>query len=160
MNSFKLNVVILLKIDDTDRKILELLTHDGRMSYAEIGKELNLSRVSVRERVNQMRKAGVIEKFSVVIDSEAAGKTVSAFFEVDCEPAYLVKVAEKLVNSPSVASCYQMTGPSTLHMHVLVEDFPSLEKFINNELYGIKGISRVESHILLRRFKSRSGLKL
>jgi Lrp/AsnC family transcriptional regulator, leucine-responsive regulatory protein len=66
MNSFKVNVVILLKIDDTDRKILELLTQDGRMSYAEIGKELNLSRVSVRERVNQMRKAGVIEKFSVV----------------------------------------------------------------------------------------------
>lgn len=53
-----------------------------------------------------------------------------------------------------------VTGPSTLHMHVLVEDFSSLEFFINIELYGIEGISRVESHILLRRFKSRSGLKL
>lgn len=130
------------------------------MSYAEIGKELNISRVSIRDRVHQMMEAGIIEKFSVVINSEMVGKTVSAFFEVDCEPAYLVTVAEKLVNNPSVASCYQMTGPSTLHMHVLVEDFPSLESFINNELYGIEGITRVESHILLRRFKSRSGLKL
>lgn len=130
------------------------------MSYAEIGKELNISRVSIRDRVHQMMEAGIIEKFSVVINSELVGKTVSAFFEVDCEPAYLVTVAEKLVNNPSVASCYQMTGPSTLHMHVLVEDFPSLESFINNELYGIEGITRVESHILLRRFKSRSGLKL
>ncbi|KSU83263.1 MULTISPECIES: Lrp/AsnC family transcriptional regulator [Fictibacillus] len=149
-----------MKLSETDRKILELLSQNGRMSYAEIGKELNISRVSIRDRVHQMMEAGIIEKFSVVINSELVGKTVSAFFEVDCEPAYLVTVAEKLVNNPSVASCYQMTGPSTLHMHVLVEDFPSLESFINNELYGIEGITRVESHILLRRFKSRSGLKL
>lgn len=149
-----------MKLSETDRKILDLLVKNGRMSYADIGKEINVSRVSVRERVHQMMDAGIIEKFSVVINSEMVGKTVSAFFEVDCEPAYLVTVAEKLVNNPSVASCYQMTGPSTLHMHVLVEDFTSLENFINNELYGIEGITRVESHILLRRFKSRSGLKL
>lgn len=149
-----------LKVDETDRKILDLLSDNGRMSYSDIGKRLNLSRVSVRERVNQMMENGVIEKFSVVINSEMAGKKVSAFFEVDCEPAYLVQVAETLINNPNVASCYQMTGPSTLHTHVLVEDFRRLEQFINEELYALEGISRVSSHILLRRFKSRTGLKL
>ncbi|MFH5778045.1 Lrp/AsnC family transcriptional regulator [Heyndrickxia oleronia] len=149
-----------MKIDDTDRKIMELLTDNGRMSYADIGKQLNLSRVAVRERVNQLINNGVIEKFTAVINSEKVGKHVSAFFEVDCEPAFLVEVAQKLAEHPSVASCYQMTGPSTLHMHVLVDDFSSLENFINNELYGLQGITRVESNILLRRFKSRSGLKL
>ncbi|MBU5212171.1 Lrp/AsnC family transcriptional regulator [Heyndrickxia sp. FSL K6-6286] len=149
-----------MKIDDTDRKIMELLTDNGRLSYADIGKQLNLSRVAVRERVNQLINNGVIEKFTAVINSEKVGKHVSAFFEVDCEPAFLVEVAQKLAEHPSVASCYQMTGPSTLHMHVLVDDFSSLENFINNELYGLQGITRVESNILLRRFKSRSGLKL
>ncbi|MEH7224606.1 Lrp/AsnC family transcriptional regulator [Bacillus sp. JJ1566] len=149
-----------MKIDETDKKILELLTINGRMSYVDIGKELGLSRVSIRERVNQLIEKGVIEKFSVVINSEKVGKGVSAFFEVDCDPASLVRVAETLANNPSVASCYQMTGPSTLHMHVLVEDFAKLEKFINEELYSLDGITRVESHILLRRFKSRTGLKL
>ncbi len=149
-----------MKIDDIDRRILQLLTENGRASYVDIGKELNLSRVSVRERVNQLIEGGVIERFSVVINSEKVGKGVSAFFEVDCEPAYLVEVAQNLADNPSVASCYQMTGPSTLHMHVLVDDFIALEKFINNELYSLEGITRVESHILLRRFKSRNGLKL
>ncbi|WP_079505241.1 Lrp/AsnC family transcriptional regulator [Mesobacillus jeotgali] len=147
-------------IDETDRMILQLLSENGRMSYVDIGKELNLSRVSIRERVNQLIEGGVIEKFSVVINSEKVGKSVSAFFEVDCEPSSLVRVAETLANNPSVASCYQMTGPSTLHMHVLVEDFIRLENFINEELYSLEGITRVESHILLRRFKSRTGLKL
>jgi len=149
-----------MKVDEIDRKILALLTENGRISYADIGKELHLSRVAVRERVKYLEENGVIEKYSVVINSEAIGMNVSAFFEVDCEPAYLVSVAESLANNPSVASCYQMTGPSTLHMHVLVEDFTSLEKFINNELYAVEGISRVESQIMLRRFKSRTGMKL
>ncbi|EDL64953.1 Lrp/AsnC family transcriptional regulator [Bacillus sp. SG-1] len=149
-----------MKIDDVDRKILQILTENGRTSYVDIGKELGLSRVSVRERVNQLIEGGVIERFSVVINSEKVGKSVSAFFEVDCEPAYLVEVAENLVDLPAVASCYQMTGPSTLHMHVLVEDFSALENFVNKELYALEGITRVESHILLRRFKSRNGLKL
>ncbi|MCM3665176.1 Lrp/AsnC family transcriptional regulator [Mesobacillus subterraneus] len=149
-----------MNIDETDRMILQLLSENGRMSYVDIGKQLNLSRVSIRERVNQLMEQGVIEKFSVVINSEKVGKSVSAFFEVDCEPSSLVRVAETLANNPSVASCYQMTGPSTLHMHVLVEDFIRLENFINEELYSLEGITRVESHILLRRFKSRTGLKL
>ncbi|MDF0726584.1 Lrp/AsnC family transcriptional regulator [Cytobacillus sp. S13-E01] len=149
-----------MKLDETDKKILQLLTENGRMSYVDIGKELSLSRVSIRERVNHLIENGIIEKFSVVINSEKVGKGVSAFFEVDCEPSSLVRVAEALANNPQVASCYQMTGPSTLHMHVLVEDFSKLEHFINEELYALEGITRVESHILLRRFKSRTGLKL
>lgn len=153
-------VVGKLKIDEIDRKIIKLLTENGRMSYVDIGKELELSRVAVRERVNQLISEGVIERFTVVVNSEKVGRAVSAFFEVDCEPAFLVEVAETLADNPKVASCYQMTGPSTLHMHVLVEDFTALEKFINHELYALEGITRVESHILLRRFKSRNGLKL
>jgi Lrp/AsnC family transcriptional regulator, leucine-responsive regulatory protein len=147
-------------MDQVDRDILELLTENGRISYVDIGKELGLSRVAVRERVTKLIDDGVIEQFTVVINSSKAGKEISAFFDIDCEPGSLVKVAEALAENPSVVSCYQMTGPSTLHTHVLVENHAALEKFINEELYALKGITRVESHILLRRFKSRRGLKL
>ncbi len=149
-----------MKLDETDQRIIEILVENGRMSYVDIGKELNISRVAVRDRVNNLMENGIIEKFTAVINAEKVGKSVSAFFEVDCEPAFLVGVAQKLADNSSVVSCYQMTGPSTLHMHVLVNDFNALEHFINNELYALEGITRVESHILLRRFKSRLGLKL
>jgi Lrp/AsnC family transcriptional regulator, leucine-responsive regulatory protein len=149
-----------MKVTETDMKMLNILSEDGRISYVDLAKEIGMSRVYVRERIQQMQEAGIIEKFSVVINSEQVGKAVSAFFEVDCEPTALVEVAENLVENPRVASCYQMTGPSTLHMHVLVEDFAKLEQFINEELYSLEGITRVESHILLRRFVSRTGMKL
>lgn len=152
--------VFYMKLDETDRRLLDILSEDGRISYVDLAEKLGLSRVAVRERMRQLKEKGVIEKYSVVINSEKVGKGVSAFFEVDCEPTALVEVAQQLADNPRVASCYQMTGPSTLHMHVLVEDFEKLEQFINEELYALEGITRVESHILLRRFKSRSGLKL
>ncbi|WP_076756972.1 Lrp/AsnC family transcriptional regulator [Edaphobacillus lindanitolerans] len=147
-------------LDRIDQRILNLLVEDGRRSYVEIAAELNLSRVAVRDRIQNMKESGIIENFTVVINSERVGKGVSAFFEVDCDPSSLVDVAHSLVEIPDVASCYQMTGPSTLHVHVLVEDFPDLERFINEKLYALDGITRVESHVLLRRFKSRTGLKL
>jgi Lrp/AsnC family leucine-responsive transcriptional regulator len=147
-------------MDQMDKSILDLLIENGRLSYVDIGKELGLSRVAVRERVTKLIEDDVIEQFTVVINSSKAGKEVSAFFEIDCEPSSLVKVAEALAENPSVASCYQMTGPSTLHTHVLVDNFSALERFINEELYALNGITRVASHILLRRFKSRRGFKL
>ncbi|MFC2947336.1 Lrp/AsnC family transcriptional regulator [Virgibacillus sediminis] len=149
-----------MRYDDTDKKLLEILSEDGRISYVDLAEKVGLSRVAVKDRINSLKEQGIIEKFSVVINSEKAGKKVSAFFEVDVEPQHMQEVAQNLADNPSVASIYQMTGPSTLHMHVLVEDFRMLEAFINNELYAVDGITRVESSVILKRFKSRTGYKL
>ncbi|API93352.1 AsnC family transcriptional regulator [Virgibacillus pantothenticus] len=149
-----------MKLDHIDKKLLAALTEDGRLSYVDLAEKVGLSRVAVKDRIQNLKDQGVIEKFSVVINSEKFGKQVSAFFEVDVEPMQLQEVAQNLADNPQVASIYQMTGPSTLHMHVLVEDFQKLEVFINKELYSVSGITRVESSIILKRFKSRTGFKL
>lgn len=149
-----------MKHDDIDKKLLEELSENGRISYVELSEKVNLSRVGVKDRIENLIEKGVIEKFSAVINSEKIGKNVSAFFDVDVTPNKLEEVAKNLVENPNVASIYQMTGPSTLHMHVLVEDFTKLEIFINTELYSVEGVTRVDSQVILKRFKSRSGYKL
>lgn len=147
-------------IDELDKKLLDELIVDGRISYVDLAQKVGLSRVAVKDRIQNMKEKGIIENFTVVVNSEKSGKKVSAYFDVDVEPNKLQKVAENLANNPLVASIYQMTGPCRLHMHVLVGDFQILEKFINDELYSVQGITRVESHVLLKRFKSRTGYKL
>lgn len=149
-----------MKFDALDEILIEELIKDGRASYVDLAKKVGLSRVAVKDRIQQLMNNNVIENFTVAINSEKFGKKVSAFFEVDVEPQQLENVAQNLADNASVASIYQMTGPSTLHMHVLVEDFHKLEEFINNELYSVSGITRVESHVILKRFKSRTGYKL
>ncbi|HLR14357.1 MAG TPA: Lrp/AsnC family transcriptional regulator [Bacillota bacterium] len=149
-----------MKFDELDEKLIDELIKDGRASYVDLAKKVGLSRVAVKDRIQQLIDHNVIDRFTVAVNSEKFGKKVSAFFEVDVEPQQLEDVAQNLADNPSVASVYQMTGPSTLHMHVLVEDFQKLETFINNELYSVRGITRVESHVILKRFKSRTGYKL
>src|SRR5699024_1477199 len=111
-----------MKFDDIDHKLIEELIKNGRKSYVELAQKVNLSRVAVKDRIQSLIDNNVIERFTISINSEKFGKKVSAFFEVDVEPKQLQQVAQNLADNTNVASIYQMSGPSTLHMHVLVED--------------------------------------
>lgn len=149
-----------MELDDIDRQILEALHENGRISYTDLGKKIGLSRVAVQSRINALAEAGVIERFTVVINPVKVGIQVSAFFNVDIEPPYLDEVAQKLAKEPAVTSLYHMTGPSTLHMHGIFANNQEMEKFLLETLYTMPGIVRVETQMLLKRYKSRMGMKL
>lgn len=146
-------------MDDIDRKILKMLLANSRISYVDMGKELGLSRVAVRERVKNLQEEEIIDDFTITLNLEKMGKKVSAFFNIEVEPFYFETVAETLANEPNVVSVYQMTGPSTLHVHAVLQDMTELGEFIYKELYSQKGIKKVENQVLLRRYKSRGGLR-
>ncbi|MCB5235949.1 Lrp/AsnC family transcriptional regulator [Niallia circulans] len=149
-----------IRLDKIDRHILSLLHENSRISYTDIGKEIGISRVAVQTRVNTLFENGIIEKFTTVINPAKVGKTVSAFFNVDVEPQYLESVANTLADDPAVTSLYHMTGPSKLHMHGIFIDNQEMESFLTNKLYAIKGVVSVDCQILIKRYKSRIGMKL
>lgn len=148
-------------IDVLDQKILNILCEDGRMSYAEIGRILNLSRVSVRERVNRLVETGVIERFSIIINPTKVGLNLSVFFEIAVHPNQLQNVAKSLAANKFVLSVNQMTGPSTLHVHASLRDNNHLKSFMMDSIYNLPGINSVNSYVLLHGFKSkRGGIKI
>jgi DNA-binding Lrp family transcriptional regulator len=149
-----------MEIDDMDRQILEILLQNSRISYTDLGKQIGLSRVAVQARIQALIEAGVIERFTTVINPVKVGIQVSAFFNIDVEPKYLEQVAEQLAKEPAVTSLYHMTGPSTLHMHGIFASNREMEKFLLETLYKMPGIVRVETQMLLKRYKSRMGMKL
>jgi DNA-binding Lrp family transcriptional regulator len=150
-----------VELDELDHKILELLTKDGRMSYAEIGRLLNLSRVSVRERVNKLVDNGVIEHFTIIINPVKVGYRLSVFFEISVNPNKLLEVAEALAAHKCVQSVNQMTGPSTLHVHACLIDNNHLQTFMKDSIYNLPGVNSVNSYVLLRGFKTkRGGIKI
>jgi DNA-binding Lrp family transcriptional regulator len=149
-----------MKLDNIDRQILEVLHENARISYTDLGKKIGLSRVAVQSRISALMEAGVIERFTVVINPVKVGIQVSAFFNVDIEPKYLDEVAEILAKEPAVTSLYHMTGPSTLHMHGIFSNNQEMEKFLLDTLYKMPGIVRVETQMLLKRYNSRMGMKL
>lgn len=147
-------------LDEINRKILDMLHENGRLSYSDIGRELGLSRVAVQNRVSALVDREVIEGFTIVVNPGKVGIHVSAFFQVDVQPAQLQLVAESLANETCVTSLYHMTGPSSLHMHAVFHDDEELESFLHDKLYSQNGVTHVECQLLLHRFKSRVGLML
>ena len=149
-----------LDIDDIDKRILEMLHENSRISYTDLGKEIGLSRVAVQARINNLIEKGIIEKFTTVINPTKIGMHVSAFFNVEVEPQYLEEVAQKLAEEHAVTSLYHMTGPSKLHMHGIFKNNQEMEKFLTKKLYPMRGVVSVDCQILIKRYKSRMGMKL
>ncbi|KAA6447989.1 Lrp/AsnC family transcriptional regulator [Bacillus atrophaeus] len=149
-----------LVVDDIDKQILTILHEEGRISYTDLGKRVGLSRVAVQSRINQLIETGVIEKFTAVINPTKIGIHVSVFFNVEVEPQYLEEVALQLEEEPAVTSLYHMTGPSKLHMHGIFANDQEMEEFLTKRLYPLQGVVSVDCQMLIKRYKSRMGMKL
>ncbi len=144
-------------MDKLDRDLLGDLTNDARISFAELGRKYGLTRASIKERVEKLKQSGVIEKFTVIINPDKCEKKVSAFLEIDVEPGSLNQVAEELASDPLCESLYLMSGSSTLHMHSLLTDMDDLRDLVLEKIYSTKGVLRVQTHVLLKRYKNRTG---
>lgn len=140
-----------------DTKILSLLIKDGRASFAEIARTLDVSRAHARERVQKLLNEGVIEQFTAVVNPEKMGKAVSAFFDVKVAPQEIQQVAGDLASQPEVVSLYVMNDMQSLHMHTLTEDSAQLEQFSANHLFGRQGVLSIDCKTLMSRLKNRRG---
>jgi DNA-binding Lrp family transcriptional regulator len=149
-----------LTLDEADKKILSILHEEGRISYTDLGKRIGLSRVAVQARINNLLEEGIIEKFTAVINPVKVGIHVSVFFNVEVEPKYLETVASQLEKEQAVTSLYHMTGPSKLHMHGIFANEQEMESFLTQKIYPLQGVVSVDCQMLIKRYKSRMGMKL
>lgn len=147
----------LKNLDETDRQIVNYLAKDGRMSHAELGRLVNLTRAAVRERVNRLIESGVIDRFTIVVNPLKAGKMISMYLNVSVEWTKLDEVVVKLAEADEITNIYQMSGPPHLHVHALFDDQEHANRCIR-ELQSIDGIISVDSEILLARCKERGAL--
>lgn len=147
-------------LDLIDSHILRRLAQNSRISYTDLAKEVGLSGVAVKERIDRLVNQGIIEQFSIVISAEKLGKKISAYLELEVEPAHLNEIIEALKQNDKVAVLYEMTGPCILHIHILVESIEEMEQFMNESIYSLRGIVRAETQILMKRHKNQDGLNI
>ena len=148
----------MYQMDDTDFAILEILKNDGRCSYSDVAEQVHLSRVAVRDRINAMKKDGIIRGFTVVIDAKAYRKMASVMMDIEVEPQKLVAVAQKLVAQKEIAIVSQHTGITGLHVHAYIDDVNQLSQYLAEHIYCIDGVKSIQSSLLIRQFKTNSYL--
>lgn len=145
---------VMPKIDKTDQKIIEILIKDARTSYSQLAEEVGISRVRIKERIVELQKKGVIEKFTIQIPARFVGKPLPVFFNVGVRPKHLEAAALKITEYPDIVIVYQMSGPDALHIHGFFRDIEEVSSFVNEYLAEIDGITTVSAEFLLKRYKA------
>ena len=141
-------------LDDIDKQICIILSTDSRTSYSDIARQVHLSRMSVRERIVNLQKSGVIERFTIQINARKAGTPLAIFLLIKADPRKVESVAEMVAEHIKVDSVYATTGTTLLHAHAFLSDSQEMEEFIHKDLYTIDGVIEIESHIMIKRYKS------
>lgn len=147
-------------LDEIDREILNILYENSRATYVDIGNKVNLSRVAVKSRIEALEKEGIIEGYTIMINSQKLGKMVSVYFDIEVEPRYLYEVAKTIAKEECTTDVHIMTGSSNLHVHAILEYSEDLDKFLKERLTPIRGIKNINTKIIVSRVKVRKGMRL
>lgn len=121
-------------LDDINRRILDLLADDARMSTSELARRVGLSAPSVRERVGRLERAGVIRGYRLEVDPAAVGLPVAAWVRVRPGPGQLPKVVELARRTPQVSECHRVTGEDCFLLKVHGPSIEALEAVLDGFL--------------------------
>ena len=138
------------KLDDIDYKILDILLHDGSVSYAEIGKQVFVSAGTVHVRIKKMQNMGVIAGSKLEVDYTKLGYDIFAFLGIYLDKNELYEVViEKLEAIPEILSAYYTTGNYSIFVSIVCKDTKHLMELLHNKIQKIEGIQRTETIISL-----------
>ncbi|HET7839846.1 MAG TPA: Lrp/AsnC family transcriptional regulator [Rectinemataceae bacterium] len=141
-------------LDEIDLKILGILEEDARTPYSTLAEMVGLSRVSVKERVNELKRRGVIERFTIQIPAKHIGKPLPVFFDLKFQPELLEAAALVITDHPDIVIVYQMSGINALHVHGFFKDIDEVSTFVNSFVSKIPGVQAIASEFLFKRYKA------
>jgi Lrp/AsnC family leucine-responsive transcriptional regulator len=139
-------------LDAVNRRLIDALVDDARVSLAELGRRVGLSAPAVAERLARLEQAGVIRGYHADVDPAALGRPLDVVLRVRPAPRQLAKVADLARSTPEVTECHRVTGEDCFVMRLHVRDVGHLEEVIDAFLlYGQTTTSIVQSSPVPRR---------
>jgi Lrp/AsnC family leucine-responsive transcriptional regulator len=149
--------------DRTDRRILELLQADGRLTNQELAERVSLSPSPCLRRVRALEESGVIQRYAALLDPQRVGLELLAYVSVKLEKRGKMPVDQftrAVLSWPEVIACFSMTGDMDYLMRVQVEDLAHYSRFIMEKLLKQPGVIDIKSNFVLERVKETTALPL
>lgn len=135
-------------LDATSKAIIEQLQIDGRRSYAEIGKAVGLSEAAVRQRVQKLTDAGVMQIVAVT-DPTHLGFSRQAMLGIRVTGDSRT-VADRLVEMPEVDYVVLSAGSFDILAEIVCEDDDALIELLNQNIREIDGVASTETFVYLQ----------
>ena len=139
-------------IDETDRKIIRHLLHDGRASMRQMGTELGLSPTTVASRVARLEKGRVVMGYTGMVDSLTLGYDLTAVTEILVSKGKLIEMEKEIAKLPGVCAVYDVTGEIDGIVVAKFRDREELSKFTKG-LLTMPFVERAITHVVLTTVK-------
>jgi DNA-binding Lrp family transcriptional regulator len=146
-----------IKLDGTDRKILELLQRNSNITNALLAKEIGLSPAPTLERVNKLENAGVIRSYHAVIDPSAVGLGVSTFVMVSLKghnKENIDKFTRAIDKIDEVIECHHITGAGDFVLRIVSADISAYQQLMLEKVSNIDVVDSLQSMVILSTFKN------
>ena len=140
-------------LSEIDNKIAEMLRGNARLSFSEIGKTLGISRVSVRKRVEQMEKSGIISGYHAEIHPDSLPQGIQFVLDIEAIPQYYTEVISKLSLISMIHKIYGASGKSRIHAAGMAPNSETLGTFANHLFRSTRGIRDLSWQILVTTYK-------
>jgi len=135
-------------VDEVSRSIIEQLQEDGRRPYATIGKAVGLSEAAVRQRIQRLTEAGVMQIVAVA-DPAALGFSRSAMVGITVH-GDIEKVADALEAMPEIDYLVVCAGSYDILAELVVTDDEELLDLINGRIRAVEGVHSTQTFIYLK----------
>ena len=145
-------------MDKIDREIVRWLEQDARLSFAELGERVGLSKTPCWQRVRTLERQGLIRGYRAELDAERLGLKVHAFVLVSIDSARYAEFEAAAAHHPAVLQCYTTAGQADYLMHVLVGQIEELDRLLRLQVSRMPGVQRIETTVCMKTIKPRAPL--
>ena len=153
-----------MKLDRTDRRILDLMQKNGRISNLELADSVGLSPTPCSRRVKRLEESGIIDRHVTLLNQSHLGLKLTAIIGISMDrhtPERFENFESKVAEFSEVIKCSVVTGQSADYLlKALVPDMEYYEAFLLGKLTRIEGVTGVHSSFVLRNIVSKTELPL
>lgn len=153
-----------MELDRYDRRILEELQKDGRISNQELAERIGLSPSPCLRRVRTLEEAGLISGYRALLDAGKLGLSLMALIHISMDrhtPERFANFEERVAALPEVMECLLVTGQDAdYQLKVVVPDMDAFQALLLERITRIEGVSGVHSSFVLRRVVDKTALPL
>ncbi|MEE8057207.1 MAG: Lrp/AsnC family transcriptional regulator [Pseudomonadales bacterium] len=153
-----------MKLDRTDRRILEALQQDGSITNLELADKVGLSPSPCSRRVKQMEEAGIIDHSVTLLNPTKLALKTTAYIQISMDkhtPDRFENFEANVNQYPEVVECSLITGHTAdYQLKVIVPDMEYYQEFLLGRLLRIEGVSGVHSSFVMKKVIERTALPL
>jgi DNA-binding Lrp family transcriptional regulator len=150
-------------LDRMDRRILEELQSDARLSNQELAKRVGLSPAPCWRRLRRLEQEGFISSYATLLSASAIGLPILAYAQVSLEnhhPESVKQFDSLIAELPEVLECHTMSGTNDYLLRIVASSMEAYERFLSTHLLQIRVVRSVNTSFVLRTKKSTTRLPL